>query len=259
MSTAEIDGSAQAPQIGRIALLRADAEFAEAVPSDQRADAERVVVVEAHRLPPGPWRPEFLTGADGGSAIALVLDGLVAMELALVGTATAYLWGPGDLLQPWEPLSSVLRVAPEWTVGEGGATIAVLDGTFRRAERQWPGLTAVVRRRLMEQTGGLALRVAIASLSRVEHRVLALFWHLAERWGRVQPEGVLVPMALTHDYIGRLVGAKRPTISLALGELTGTGAIEKLDGAGWRLAHGSTSLLEEAGTRPDSARPPCWI
>jgi Crp-like helix-turn-helix domain len=48
---------------------------------------------------------------------------------------------------------------------------------------------------------------------------MALFWHLAERWGRVSGNGVLVPLALTHRILGQLVGARRPTVSTALREL----------------------------------------
>jgi CRP/FNR family cyclic AMP-dependent transcriptional regulator len=52
----------------------------------------------------------------------------------------------------------------------------------------------------------------------VDRRLLTLFWHLAERWGRVGTDGVVVPLALTHRMLGLLVGARRPTVSSALRE-----------------------------------------
>jgi hypothetical protein len=65
----------------------------------------------------------------------------------------------------------------------------------------------------------LAITQAISQLTRVDRRLLTLFWHLAERWGRVGTDGVVVPLALTHRTLRQLVGARRPTVSSALREL----------------------------------------
>jgi CRP/FNR family transcriptional regulator, cyclic AMP receptor protein len=65
--------------------------------------------------------------------------------------------------------------------------------------------------------------------------LLTLFWHLAERWGRVTPDGVLLPLTLSHRMLGQLVGARRPTVSTALGALTRAGEVSRaLDGT-WLL------------------------
>ena len=73
--------------------------------------------------------------------------------------------------------------------------------------------------RLSERSERLAITQAISQLRRVDRRLLTLFWHLAERWGRVGTDGVVVPLALTHRMLGQLVGARRPTVSSALREL----------------------------------------
>lgn len=54
-----------------------------------------------------------------------------------------------------------------------------------------------------------------------------MLWHLADRWGRVTPDGVIVPLKLTHEALGRLVGAQRPTVTLALGELVASGRVTR--------------------------------
>ena len=64
---------------------------------------------------------------------------------------------------------------------------------------------------------------AVTHLTRVDDRLLVLMWFLAERWGRVRPEGVVVPLKLTHQLLAALVGAKRPSVTTALGELTAAG------------------------------------
>jgi hypothetical protein len=80
----------------------------------------------------------------------------------------------------------------------------------------------------------------------VDRRLLALFWHLGARWGRVGTEGIVIPLALTHRILGQLVGAARPTISSALGELA------KRD----RLVHGphDSWLLRGEPPTPAPAR-----
>jgi CRP/FNR family cyclic AMP-dependent transcriptional regulator len=77
----------------------------------------------------------------------------------------------------------------------------------------------------------------------VEDRVLALLWHLAERWGRMTPEGVVVPLCLTHETLGRLAGAARPTVSLALGELTKRGQLSRRPDGAFVLQPGSAEAL----------------
>jgi hypothetical protein len=47
-------------------------------------------------------------------------------------------------------------------------------------------------------------------------------------------DGVVVPVRLTHEMIGRLVGAHRPSVTTALTQLTRTGRIRRLP-HGWLL------------------------
>jgi CRP/FNR family cyclic AMP-dependent transcriptional regulator len=87
------------------------------------------------------------------------------------------------------------------------------------------------------------VRAAIVGLPRVEERVLALFWQLADRWGVVRPEGVVVQLPLTHALIGQLVGAQRPTVSLALQSLADDGLLLRGDIGAWTLDHESGATL----------------
>ena len=78
----------------------------------------------------------------------------------------------------------------------------------------------------------------IRTLPRVHERVLALLSHLATRWGRVTPDGVALLLPVTHEVLGRLVGAQRPTVSLALTELRNDGLVVRLPGGRWLLPAG---------------------
>jgi CRP-like cAMP-binding protein len=63
-------------------------------------------------------------------------------------------------------------------------------------------------------------------------------WHLAERWGKVRPDGVALPLPLSHERLANLVGAHRPTVTTAMGDLARSGAISRGEDHVWML-HGS--------------------
>jgi hypothetical protein len=99
----------------------------------------------------------------------------------------------------------------------------------------WPALSSRLIARAARQAARAAEQRAISQLPRVELRIRALLWHLAERWGRMGPTGVLLPLELTHGALGHLVGARRPTVTLALGDLARDGAVIRREDGAWLL------------------------
>jgi hypothetical protein len=81
----------------------------------------------------------------------------------------------------------------------------------------------------------LALNLAISNQGRIEDRLLLLFWHLAQRWGRVSPGGVRLNLPLTHQTLAKLVGAQRPTVTVALGVLRERGLLFRGEERSWLL------------------------
>jgi CRP-like cAMP-binding protein len=224
-----------------IALLRVDAGLRGAIPPDDVAFAERLVVAPRRELDAGPWCPDMVTDDSTRPLGALVLDGVVSREITLADRCSVDLLGPGDVFRPWRALDTILPCTARWTTT--GAAIAILDERFVTAARRWPGLYVTVHERVADQADRAALRTAIGALPRVEERVLALFWHLAERWGVVRGDGVVVRLALTHALIGQLVGAQRPTVSLALHALADDGLLHRTGPSAWTLRHGSRETL----------------
>ena len=115
------------------------------------------------------------------------------------------------------------------------STLAVLDRRFAAEAAQYPEITAALFDRLSERSLRLATTQAISQLTRVDRRLKALFWHLAERWGRVGGDGVVIPLALTHRILGQLVGARRPTVSTALSELAERDELVRRADGSWLL------------------------
>jgi CRP/FNR family cyclic AMP-dependent transcriptional regulator len=226
-----------------IALLAADAGFARGIAGDDLALAERVIVLPRLDLDGGPWTPRRPADRGGPPPLALLIDGLVARHVGLGDRVSTQLLGPGDVFDPWTAADDdLLPRAVRWSA-DGPATIAVLDGRFAVAAQRWPALAATAQARLAALGERLAVHMAICQLPRVEQRILALLWHLAERFGRMTPDGVVVDLRLKHRLIGELVGAQRPTVSLALATLLEEGLVARRPGGALVLDPASRAAL----------------
>jgi CRP-like cAMP-binding protein len=109
---------------------------------------------------------------------------------------------------------------------------------------RWPRLMMGFCARPAQQVDRLAAQLVVCQLSRVEDRVLALMWLLAESWGQVTPAGTRLPLDLTHEAIGEMVGARRPTVILAVRALADEGAMVRQE-RGWLLLKGPEALGSE--------------
>ena len=233
-----------------VRVLDVDPELGYRLDDDDRAAARRYAVAEVVALDPGPW-PEALEPPDDGPQVGLLLlDGLVVHELRLGSGVCAELLGAGDLLRPWDEYSaqSIPGWSASWRVLEP-TRLAVLDRRFATVASRWPALLDVIMRRSVMRARAAGFLRAVTHMTRVDDRLLVLMWFLAERWGRVRPEGVVVPLKLTHQLLAALVGAKRPSVTTALGELTSAGLVERRDDGSW-LLHGEPP--EAPGRRRDT-------
>ena len=226
-----------------VRLLDIEPDFGLDIEATELADARSRAVVPVVSLPAGEWSPSAF--ADPGAAIPpfalLIVDGLVARHTSLSDRVSTQLAGPGDIL----PLRAPDEILPPTERSWEALTpiqVAIFDVRFLAAAQRWPWLTARVIERSVRWADRSSLLQSISQLGRVDLRVLAMLWHLAERWGRVATEGVCVPVKLTHEALGRLVGAQRPTVTLALRDLRERGVVNRhVDG--WVLAADSCELL----------------
>jgi len=235
-------GCAAGPATGQrtIRLLDYDPALGATLRPERRAEAQARVVAPVVEVAPGTRTPAELAGGTRPPYGVLVLDGLANRTVTLDGVVSAQLVGPGDLLRIGDDGAGdgLVATATRWTVLEP-LTVALLDERFLLTVRRWPELVAALFARVAAQDERREVHRALAQLPRVEDRVHALMWLLAERWGRVTPQGVVLRLRLTHELIGQLVGAKRPTVSLALKELEERGVVRRRDDGGWLLEQAS--------------------
>jgi CRP/FNR family transcriptional regulator, cyclic AMP receptor protein len=217
----------------------------------RREEFLRASVAPLLRLPTGPWDLEE-GELDGGSAPGglLLLSGLLARSIRLGRRTAMEFLGPGDLIRPWVQMGdgSTIAVDARWVVHQQ-ALIAVLDRDFQLRTAPWPELSGVLMDRLVLRARGLAFHLAICSQRGAARRVLLVLWHFADRWGRVTPDGVLVPVPLTHELLAAAVGATRPTVSTAAGELVRRGLVARGPGATWVLRGDPPPELRAFGDR----------
>lgn len=207
----------------------------EAIPEEDRALARRAVTVT--RL---CARGEDLAGPVSGAPGAigfLVVGGIVLKETTLATRSALEVLTAGDVLAP--PLGQAAQEdarAVSRYLAHGSVTLGVLDTRFTAAARRWPQLAADLHARIGHQAHRASAHLAMLHAPRVEERIALLFGDLAERCGRVTPDGIAIDVDLTHELLGRLVGARRPTVSLALRGLALDGALRRTRSGRWVLA-----------------------
>jgi CRP/FNR family transcriptional regulator, cyclic AMP receptor protein len=180
---------------------------------------------------------EVLGTRTHGALTFLVVEGVVLKVTSFAGRSALELLGPGDLLAP--PLTAARQVespAVSRYMDHGLASVAELDDRFRHAAQRWPALLDCLHECLGRQTHRASRHLAILHLPRVEDRIAALFADLAQRFGRMTHEGIIIDLPLTHQVIGDLVASRRPTVTLALHTFAAQGIVERLDDGRWHLA-----------------------
>jgi CRP/FNR family transcriptional regulator, cyclic AMP receptor protein len=218
-----------------VRILVEDPDLAHRLEPDEVSEATRQTVGILEEVSPGSWKPASL--ADGKCLFGgLLLDGLVVRELTVGDVVSAELMGAGDIVLPSDADLAVPFVTAQmtWTALEP-TRVAWLDGPFVVAVRRWPQLGAAVLERTRRRIVRVGVLQAIGQMTRIDDRVLTLLWHLAERWGRVRRDGILLPLRLPHKAIGRLIGARRPSVTTAIGSLERQGLIERYADGAWLL------------------------
>ena len=186
--------------------------------------------------------------ASVAAACCVVSRGRLALQVAAPdGRARIIgLVEEGDVLVPPTDTWAAVGPRPRPVAIEDSALVLV--STDRLAD--WlhePALARNVVRILSRQVADRELAVAIALEPRVERRLLLKLGQLAERFGRVTPDGIRLDLRLTHRELAQMVGTARESVTLALGRLADAGEIEVRN----------RSLLVRSGpAAPGRASPP---
>ena len=216
-------------------VLEQDPELAENVDPKRVAAASanaRAVVIDVEC---GEWAEQQWPRNVRDGLGLLILDGLLLRHVDLDGRFGGELLARGDLLRPWhrEHFGATVPRRLGWRVLRH-CRLALLDLDFAKRIAAYPEIHGQLLDRALRRSRYLTVNMAIVHQPKVETRLHMLLWHLADRWGTVRKDDVLVPAKLTHSIFAALVAARRPTVSAALSALEHNGQIARSPD-GWLL------------------------
>lgn len=198
-----------------VRVLAVDPDLAADLSGAALTRARQRAVADTHHVPQGHWPAtrQFPTGPPATIGL-LIVEGVVLREVGVGAHPIAELLGPGDLLRPWQREGEMTSVPlrTSWTVLEP-MHLAILDRDFAQAIDGWPEISAALVCRAMTRAAYASFYLALTNIARLDDRLLGLLWGLADRWGRVQTAGVLVPFR-PHPQRARPARLRAPTIGL---------------------------------------------
>jgi hypothetical protein len=233
----------------RTNVLDEDSDLAELIGARGGDGAHVASAAAIITIPAGGWKGLAAAPQAGrGGYGLLVLDGLVVRRVGFDGRWGAELLGAGDLLRPWEgdgdSVSDTVRFDALWRVMQP-LRLAVLDLAWASRMAAYPQVGGALAGRALKRSRRLVASMAIVQVPRLDDRLWMLFWELADRWGRVHPDGVHLDLPLTHELLSHLAAARRPSVSGALTRLAETGRVKRA-GREWVLSG------DPPGTPPDA-------
>ena len=215
-----------------VQLLDADPELAQGLPEKELSLAARALPAPVINLPEGPWDAPS-TRHDHGDIGLLVAGGLLVRRLRVARGSSVELLGHGELLRPWQEDTSSF-CASSWEVLEE-TTLLLLTARIAEGLVRWPILVSNLFGRAIRRSRALAADTAVSSIIGVEDRLLLLLWQLAETWGRTGAEGIVLEISVPHRILAEMLGARRPSVTAAMGRLEEGGHLTRTTDGSWVL------------------------
>jgi CRP-like cAMP-binding protein len=212
-------------------------DLAEVLGVDGEGPMARTMAVRS-----GPWQPADDPALDREPLPLLLVDGALQRTVAIGGREGADLLGPGDVVRldnDDHGFSTRYRALLP-------CRLAVMDERVEALVAARPELVSALMDAVVRRAGDLAMQVVLAQFVAIDDRLRALFPRLAERWGRVTADGVVLPGFLSHTVLSALVGARRPSLTAAVGRMVEEGSVHRLPDRRWLLA---PALADVAGAQ----------
>jgi CRP/FNR family transcriptional regulator, cyclic AMP receptor protein len=218
-------------------VLDAIPDLEDALAPERIAPARRHLRARTMTIRRGRWHADLDAQLVQGGLGFLVLEGALVRCVTAAHRTAGELLGPGDLLSPdsGEPVEAPF--GGYWRAIEE-VRVAVLDARFARVASGLPEILPVLVAGQLRRAGTLSRQLVIVQSQSVEARVVVLLEHLAERWGRVTPDGVVLPSFLSHGTLSLLLGARRPSVTSAMVRLDQRGVVHRREDGRWLLPVG---------------------
>jgi CRP-like cAMP-binding protein len=214
-----------------------DPDLAQDLSTERLEKARLVAVARLAVVKPGDELPPAHIPVESGALGLLMLEGVVVRSFGVGDRRGLELFGGGDVLRPCERTGDVPLIVPAevtwWALTP--TRLALLDARFTRRMCAHPEVIAQLIGRLERRSSAHALRRTIIQQPRLPERLHLLLWHLADRFGRVHADGVVLALPLSHELLAQLAGAQRPSISRALKQLERAEVVARRPDGSWWL------------------------
>lgn len=215
-------------------VLAALPELEDVLGAERVTGARRALRAQTMTIRRGRWSAPLDAHLVQGGLGFLVLEGALVRCVTAAHRTAGELLGPGDLLVPdtdhplQAPFSCYWRAIDE-------TRVAILDARFVRAAAGVPELVPILIAGQVRRTGTVSRQLVIVQSQSVETRVVTLLEHLADRWGVMTRDGIMLPGFLSHGTLSLLLGARRPSVTSAMVRLDARGVVHRRPDGRWLL------------------------
>ena len=212
----------------RVALVDVLPDLADVLDPERLQLARRAARARVLAVRRGHWDAAADASAPGLHGF-VVVDGTILRRVTAGHREGAELLGPGDVIQPAREDGQV-----SWRAVTD-ATLAILDVRLLAEAGAVPELAGALLGAANARTNTVARQLVVAQWPSVDERLVATLEMLADRWGVMTTDGVVLPDFLTHSVLAPLVGARRPSVTTSLKRLAQTGAVLRRPDGRWLL------------------------
>lgn len=145
-----------------------------------------------------------------------------------------FLLGPGDLFGEGSLRPERVWLANSRAVTDGSAHV-LPAAQFPRLAQYYPRLTNHIIRLLADRLERSHRRLDLVRGSSARERLVGLLRVVAEHHGVPEGDRTWVPLALTQEDLGKMIGLARETVARLLADLEESGAIRRESGGLWIL------------------------
>ena len=224
-------------------VVEALPELHDALPLERRVAARRTLRARVMHLRRGRWDALHDGELVRDGAGFLVLEGALIRCVTAAHRTSGELLGPGDVLRPSHDTFADDLQFTTYYRAISDVRLAIIDGRVTRAAALVPELVPALITSMTRRSGGLARQLVIVQSQSVETRILVTLNYLAERWGVMTRDGIVLPEFLSHGTLALLLGARRPSVTSAMVRLSARGEVERRGDGRWLLGHPVESLV----------------
>jgi CRP-like cAMP-binding protein len=218
-------------------------ELHDALSLERRVAARRTLRAQVMELRRGRWDALADSQLVEGGAGFLVLEGALIRCVTAAHRTSGELLGPGDILRPChDPFDCDLQFSTYYRAIDD-VRMAVLDSRITHAAMLVPELVPALMTSMTRRSGALSRQLVVVQSQSVEVRILVTLNYLADRWGIMTREGIMLPQFLSHGTLALLLGARRPSVTSAMVRLTSRGELERREDGRWLLGRPVETLV----------------